>query len=257
MSEQKYAIAAFYSFVALTDLEDLQGQLLDAMRENDVLGTVILAPEGFNSSVSARLSNLRRFLAAVRQILKSDFDPTISFHDEPVFKRAKVKVKKEIVTLRKSVDVDLGEGTHVDADEWDALIDDPGTVVIDARNDYEFKIGTFEGAINPAVESFGELPKYFEENFDASEAPPVAMFCTGGIRCEKLAPFLVEQGFRRVYQLQGGILKYLEARQGSPNKWQGECFVFDERISVDRELKKGSSEDVSVDKSLSRAPDPE
>ncbi len=158
---------------------------------------------------------------------------------------SKVKIKKEIVTLRKDVKISLGAGTHVSNEEWNRLLKDPETILIDTRNDYEYRVGTFRGAINPQISSFSELPEFVENHLDSSKEPKIAMFCTGGIRCEKFAPYLVERGFKNVFQLDGGILRYLEETPSGESLWEGECFVFDERITVDRDLNQGTAEDFS------------
>jgi UPF0176 protein len=157
-----------------------------------------------------------------------------------------VKVKPEIVTLKQKVEIERGAGTHVSPRKWNELLRDEEVFVLDTRNDYEFQVGSFRRAVNPKTEKFSDLPRFVEENLDPEKHKKVAVFCTGGIRCEKFAPFLKQRGFAEVYQLEGGILKYLEEIPEPESLWDGECFVFDLRVSVDENLKKGTAPDLSV-----------
>lgn len=252
--KNEFKIAAFYRFETLSGLTGLRDRLLGIMESHCVFGTIIIAAEGFNATVSAREGEMDSFLYELSGVLGTLPECKITGHDGPGFERRKVKIKKEIVTFKKPVDIGLGTGTHVSADDWDDIIKDPRTVLIDARNDYEFKVGSFRGALNPQTESFSEVPEYIEARLTPGENPRIAMFCTGGIRCEKLAPYLVEKGFSEVFQLEGGILSYLAATKNRSGLWQGECFVFDERITVDDTLRKGSANDFSVLKQSSRKP---
>lgn len=242
-----YRIITFYKFIGIeaTILPRLRNDLRDAMRQNSVKGTIILAEEGFNASVSGRPDDLDRFVAAARLMLQTDFEFRSSLHDEVPFRRVDVKIKPEIVTLKRQVDISLGTGTHVDPYQWNRLISDPETLVLDTRNDYEYRTGTFRGAVNPQTAKFSDLPRFVSENLDPSKVKRVAMFCTGGIRCEKFAPFMKQIGFAEVYQLNGGILRYLEDIPLADSLWQGECFVFDTRITVDDDLRKGTQADLS------------
>lgn len=238
-------IASFYRFVPLTGLEALKVRLLDAMERRSVFGSFIIAEEGFNSTIAGEMVNVDKFLSNAAEILGSGFDTKDAFHASIPFKRRKVKIKQEIVTLRKHVDISLGTGTHVSPERWNELLLDPETLVLDTRNDYEFKVGRFRGAVDPSTGSFSELPEYVDRELDPSVHKRVAMYCTGGIRCEKFAPYLKQVGFEEVFQLEGGILRYLEETPEHESLWEGECFVFDERVSVDEELSKGHSEDPS------------
>ena len=168
-----------------------------------------------------------------------------SYHDKAPFRKIDIKIKPEIVTLKKDVDIRLGDGTHVKPDEWNRLIADDETLVLDARNAYEYEAGTFRRAVNPGVRRFSDLPQFVAEHLDPERHRRVAMFCTGGIRCEKFAPYLKQIGFEEVFQLEGGILRYLEETSAAESLWEGECFVFDERITVDDQLKKGTAPDHS------------
>lgn len=243
--KSKFKIAAFYKFIQLADLEAKKSVLKSLMEAHDVTGTIIIASEGFNASVTAQIRDLDGFLSEMGEVLGPLPDAKFSFDEERRFARRKVKIKQEIVTLKRNVDINLADGTHVSPAEWNDLIMEPDTIVLDARNDYEFKVGTFEGAIDPGIESFSELPGFIESNFDASRNTKIAMFCTGGIRCEKLAPLLIEKGFKQVFQLDGGILRYLEEVDSDASLWKGECFVFDERVSLRPDLKRGKATDFS------------
>ena len=244
----KYTIAAFYRFASMASLEEKKEALLEAMGDNDVFGTIIIAEEGYNGTISTLSENFAEFARAIDPVLGPDVSYRRSSHTDQVFKRRKIKIKNEIVTLRKDVNLGPGKETRVGPKEWNDLVNEPDTVLIDARNDYEYKIGTFEGSLNPGTDSFSELPEFIEKNFDPAQNPKIAMFCTGGIRCEKLAPYLIENGFERVFQLDGGILNYLEKMEPEESLWTGECFVFDERVTVDTQLRKGTAEDLSAAK---------
>ena len=235
-------IASFYKFVAIADCPALQAQLLQHCQTHAIKGTILIAPEGINGTIAGTPTAI----AAVLSLLRSDPRFADLEHKEapaevPPFERLKVKIKREIVTLGKpEVNPAVTVGTYVSPAEWNQLIADPDVIVIDTRNDYEVKIGTFQNAINPQTHSFREFPDYVEQHLDPVQHPKVAMFCTGGIRCEKASAYLLSQGFAEVYHLQGGILKYLEQVPAEASLWQGECFVFDERIAVTHGLEPGS-----------------
>lgn len=243
-----FQIITFYEFKTLTNLPEIKVSLKNSMRENEIFGTIILAEEGFNSTVCGLPENIEKFITRAENIFQTRLKYKSSFHKDRAFQRIKVKIKPEIVTLRQKIDIEKGLGTHKGAAEWNEIISDPETVVLDTRNRYEFQTGTFRGAINPETEKFSDLPGFVRENLNPERHKKVAMFCTGGIRCEKFAPYLKDLGFEEVFQLEGGILKYLEEIPPEENLWEGECFVFDERISVDKSLKKGSKEDFSQEK---------
>ena len=243
----QFQIITFYEFREI-DREKLSGlreRLKAIMRAHSIKGTIILATEGFNSTVCGSTQNISNFVADVEEILQTRLEYKSSAHAEMPFRRVDVKIQPEIVTLKRQVDLDRGVGTHVSPSEWNALISDPGTIVLDARNDYEFRSGTFLGAVNPKTSKFSELPEFVENTLDPQSQKRVAMFCTGGIRCEKFAPYMKQLGFDEVYQLKGGILKYLEEIGPDDSLWKGECFVFDDRVSIDLELKKGKIADLS------------
>lgn len=236
-----YVVCALYKFVTLENFEQLRQPLLKVMQDNDVRGTLLLALEGINGTVAGKQAGIDQVLAWLKQ------DPRLvslshkeSFNTELPFKRSKVKLKKEIVTMGvEGIDPKKVVGTYVKPKDWNALISDPQVLLVDTRNDYEIEIGTFENAINPNTETFREFPQYVKDNLDPAKHKKVAMYCTGGIRCEKSTAYLKEQGFDEVYHLEGGILKYLEEVPQENTLWQGECFVFDDRVAVDHQLNKG------------------
>ncbi len=238
----KTIVCAMYKFVALEDFESLREPLHNVMQENGVRGTLLLAREGINGTVAGS----RASIDALLNWLQSDPRLTDIVYKESVddsnpFHRTKVKLKKEIVTMGvEGIDPKRVVGTYVKPKEWNALISDPEVILVDTRNDYEVQVGTFKDAINPATDTFREFPQYVKDNLDPEKNRKVAMFCTGGIRCEKSTAYLKEQGFDEVYHLEGGILKYLEEVPQEDSMWEGECFVFDNRVTVNHQLEKGS-----------------
>lgn len=237
-------VAALYKFVPLPDFRDLRQPLLEHCQHNGLLGTLLIAQEGINGTVSGSreaLDSLLAWLQADRRFRGMEYKE--SLHDAQPFLRMKVKLKREIVTMGvPSVDPKRVVGTYVEAGDWDELLADPQVLVIDTRNDYECAIGSFVDAVDPKLGSFREFPQWAKENLDPAAHPKIAMFCTGGIRCEKASSYLLEQGFNEVYHLRGGILKYLEETPGEHSSWTGECFVFDERVAVNHALERGSYE---------------
>lgn len=248
MSE-KVQIISFYEFKEMSrigNLLDIKKNLSEAMGANNIRGTIILADEGFNASLCGIETDIPAFVQMAESILQTTIEPKVSFDETAPFRKIDVKIKPEIVTLKKPVNVAGGAGTHVKPEAWNRLIADPDMLVLDARNDYEFRSGTFKNAINPGTEKFSDLPDFVEKNLDPNEHKSVAMFCTGGIRCEKFAPYMKSLGFENVFQLEGGILRYLEEVPPEEQMWEGECYVFDTRVSVDNRLEKGSSADLSA-----------
>ncbi len=237
-----YVVAALYKFVRLPDYQQLRDKLYEFMVLHKVKGTLLLAEEGINGTICGS----REGIDAVKGWLDADgrfagLSYKESFSDEQAFYRTKVKLKKEIVTMGvEGVDPAHIVGTYLKGEAWNQVISDPDTIVIDTRNDYEVAIGTFKNAINPNTTSFREFPQWAAENLDKNKHKKVAMFCTGGIRCEKSTAYLKEQGFDEVYHLDGGILKYLEEVPEQQSLWQGECFVFDQRVAVKHGLAQGS-----------------
>ena len=237
---QAFVVAALYRFARLDDHAALRRPLLQCMLDHGVRGSLLLAPEGINGTVAgsaAGVDALLKAIAAMPQL--RGFDVKFSHADEMPFNRARVKLKREIVTLGVDGIDPANAGTLVEPADWNRLIDDPEVLVIDTRNDYEVEIGSFAGAVNPETASFREFPAWAERELDPARHKKIAMFCTGGIRCEKSTAYLRQQGFDEVYHLQGGILKYLEEVPEAESLWQGECFVFDTRVAVDRELGEG------------------
>jgi len=238
----RIVVAALYHFVSLENYQELRQPLLKTMLKNNIKGTLLLAQEGINGTVAGNQSSIDRLLDWIRADERlQDVRCKFSYDDEMPFYRSRVKLKKEIVTMGvEGIDPRRSVGTYVKPADWNALISDPAVTLVDTRNAYETAIGSFRQATIPNTESFREFPEYVAENLDPVKNPKVAMFCTGGIRCEKSTAYLKQQGFDEVYHLQGGILKYLEEVPESESLWQGECFVFDNRVSVNHALEKGS-----------------
>ncbi|MCD8523900.1 MAG: rhodanese-related sulfurtransferase [Saccharospirillaceae bacterium] len=236
-----YVVCAMYKFVTLDNFKDLRQPLLEEMLRLDVKGTLLLAAEGINGTVAGSREGIDALLDYLRRDERlKDIDHKESYDDDMPFYRTKVKLKKEIVTLGvEGIDPKRVVGTYVKPADWNALISDPDVVLVDTRNDYEVEIGTFKGALDPRTKTFREFPQYVKENLDPAKNKKVAMFCTGGIRCEKSTAYLKEQGFDEVYHLEGGILKYLEEIPQEESLWEGECFVFDNRVTVNHQLEKG------------------
>ena len=242
MSDQaKLIVCALYHFVRIEDCKTLRQDLLDLMLAQQIRGTLLVAHEGINGTVAGSREAIDQLL----EHLNSDhrfkgLEYKESLTDEMPFLRSRVKLKKEIVTMGvPDLDPQQIVGTYVDPGEWNDLISDPDVTVIDTRNEYEVNIGPFDGAINPHTETFRDFPAYVEETLNPEAHKKVAMFCTGGIRCEKSTAYLKAQGFEEVYHLKGGILKYLEEVPEEESKWHGECFVFDERVTVNHNLEPG------------------
>ena len=238
-----YKIAALYRFVPIDDILALRKDIQDFGAQCErMCGTILLAPEGINGTIGAEEGALDRmidFLDKKLGIRQGELKYSEST-DRP-FNRFKVRPKKELITLRcPEADPNKQVGTYVEPEAWNDLISDPDVVLVDTRNDYETKVGIFEGAIDPNIEIFTEFPQWVEENLDKTKNKKVAMFCTGGIRCEKASSYMLAHGFEEVYHLKGGILKYLETVPAEESKWDGECFVFDHRVSVKHGLEEGS-----------------
>lgn len=237
-------VAALYKFTRFSDFEQYRESILNTMLDNDVKGTLLIASEGINGTISGSrqgIDNVLNYLRSIEAIGSFTFKE--SYTDAQPFYRTKVKLKKEIVTMGvEDIDPLQSVGRYVKPSEWNALISDPDVILIDTRNDYEVQIGTFQNAVNPNTETFREFPDYVAKELDPSKHKKVAMFCTGGIRCEKSTAFMRQQGFEEVYHLEGGILKYLEEVPASESMWEGDCFVFDNRVSVNHNLEKGSYE---------------
>jgi UPF0176 protein len=242
MKTNPQVIATFYKFVKLADYKEKREPLLAYCQEQGIKGTILLAEEGINGTINATRQAIDAMLSFLRSDPRlADLEHKESYTEGPIFERLKVRLKKEIVTLGvPGIDPNGAVGTYVRPQEWNALITDPEVLVVDTRNDLEVKIGTFQRAENPHTGSFREFPNYVQTRLDPKQHQKVALFCTGGIRCEKASSFLLTHGFQEVYHLQGGILKYLEEVPLEESLWQGECFVFDQRVAVDHSLAIGS-----------------
>lgn len=238
----KFVVCALYKFVSLPQYKEIQLPLQAKMVENQVKGTLLLAEEGINGTISGSRAGIDSVLGWMETIPEfAGITVKESMTDEMPFKRSKVKLKKEIVTMGvEGIDPKKLVGTYVAPQQWNDLINEPGVLLIDTRNQYEVSVGAFANAINPHTTTFREFPHYVSQHLDPSVHKKVAMYCTGGIRCEKSTAYLKQQGFEEVYHLQGGILKYLEEIPETESLWQGECFVFDERVTVNHQLEKGS-----------------
>jgi UPF0176 protein len=235
-------IAAFYKFVTLDDYSDRRQPLLKLCQHHQIKGTILLAAEGINGTISGTRSSIDAILADLKADPHfADLEHKESIATKSPFDRLKVRLKQEIVTFGvPTIDPTNLVGTYVKPQDWNALIADPDVLVIDTRNQYEVEIGTFTGAIDPQTASFTEFPEYVATHLDPQQHKQIAMFCTGGIRCEKATSYLLSQGFERVYHLQGGILKYLEEIPAAQSQWEGECFVFDDRVAVTHGLELGT-----------------
>ncbi len=242
--ENQFQVAAFYKFTSLDNIGDMQQQLLRVCQEVDLLGTILLASEGVNGTVAGPARGIHSLLMHLRGYPGlGDIQYKTSWCERNPFLRMKVRLKKEIVTLGvDGIDPTKRVGEYVEPRDWNTLVSQPGVRLIDTRNDYEVNLGTFSGAENPQTTSFREFPAWLESNLGEDREQPVAMFCTGGIRCEKSTALLKEMGYKKVYHLKGGILNYLEQVPAEKSLWQGDCFVFDNRVSVDHDLSEGCYE---------------
>ena len=237
-----FVVCAMYRFVLVNEPEALQQELLLILKDNNIRGTMLVAAEGINGTVAgsrAAIDNLQQWLLTDPRFAGIVFKESEAL--SVPFLRTRVKLKKEIVTMGVE-DINPNDivGTFVKPEDWNELISSPDVITIDTRNDYEVQIGSFRNAVNPQTSSFREFPSYAAKNLDNTKHKKVAMFCTGGIRCEKSTAYLKSLGFKDVYHLEGGILNYLESIPEKDSLWQGECFVFDERVTVDHDLKAGS-----------------
>jgi UPF0176 protein len=238
MAQPPIAIAAFYKFMPLSDIASIREAMLPRLKSLGAKGSVLLAEEGVNGTIAAARENLADVMAAVAECCGSQpLEHKLSYTETLPFLRLKVRLKKEIVTIG-NVKANPNElvGKYVDPKDWNALISDPDVVIIDTRNDYEYRVGTFKGAIDPHTERFSQFPAWAKSNLN-EKTKKIAMFCTGGIRCEKASSYLRHEGFENVYHLKGGILKYLEDVPSDESLWNGACYVFDERVAVEHGLK--------------------
>ena len=236
-----HAICALYKFTRLDDFETIQLPLKGFLDSLSVRGTLLLAREGINGTISGKQASLDKVLEYLQSDLRFlGLEYKFSYSKKTPFKRLKVKLKKEIVTMGLTeIDPTHSVGTYVKPKDWNKLINDPDVVLIDTRNNYEYEIGSFKGAVNPKTETFREFPSFTKNSIEKYRNKKIAMFCTGGIRCEKSTAYLKSKGYKDVFHLQGGILKYLEEVNEDESLWQGECFVFDDRVAVKHNLEQG------------------
>jgi len=235
---KEIAILSFYGFVQIGEPEILLPKILLVGKKKYLKGTVLIAHEGFNGTVSGTIENVNLLVAEIVKLTNAlGVNIKINYSEAHPFDRLKVKIKKEIVALGVGeLDIENLKGKYIDAKDWDQFINQEDTIIIDTRNDYEVELGSFKGSIDPKTETFKQFPEWVEENKQKLINKKIAMYCTGGIRCEKSTSYLRRLGFNEVYHLKGGILQYLEDTQNKNNLWQGECFVFDDRISVSDDL---------------------
>ncbi|MES1195765.1 MAG: rhodanese-related sulfurtransferase [Steroidobacter sp.] len=236
-----FIVAALYKFAELPDYKALKEPLLACCEQHGIKGTLLLASEGINGTIAGTREGINSVLSFLRSDTRfKNLEHKESHAKSMPFYRMKVRLKKEIVTMGvDGINPNKMAGAYVKPEDWNNLITDPDVVVIDTRNDYEVEIGTFRNAINPNIKTFRDFPEWIQKQKSLEKKPKVAMFCTGGIRCEKSTAYMRTQGFDEVYHLQGGILKYLEVVPEKESLWQGECFVFDERVAVGHGLKPG------------------
>ena len=239
-----FKVAALYHFCHLDALEERQKHISQKAVELQIKGTLLIAEEGINGTIAGEDAAVEKLLEYIRTIPGlTNLEAKLSTASQMPFYRLKVKIKKEIVTMGKpGIDPLKKVGTYVSPEAWNELLEDPEVITIDTRNDYEVKIGTFKGAVDPDIKTFCDFPQWADENLDPKENKKVAMFCTGGIRCEKASSYLLEQGFENVFHLKGGILKYLENIPQQESIWDGECFVFDQRVALKHGLQEGQYE---------------
>ena len=241
----QFVVAAFYKFVRLTDYAALRAPLLEACQQQAVIGSILLAPEGINATIAGERANVDAVLSFLRADPRlADLHCKESAARKRPFGRMKVRLKKEIVTLGvDSVDPLRAVGEYVPASQWNSLISSDDVLVLDTRNTYETELGGFERAVDPRIATFRQFPDYVRRTLDPATHKNIAMYCTGGIRCEKASAYLLDVGFKNVYHLQGGILKYLEQIPAQESLWRGRCFVFDERVALGQGLKEGPNFD--------------
>ena len=243
MKNIKFTIITFYQFKKIKKINNIQILLKEFCSFHKIKGTIILAEEGINGTLAGLAEPIDLLQKELIKIKFIKLEKKISFYDFMPFNRLKIKIKKEIVTFdEKNLDVEKLTGKHIDPSKWNNLISDKDTILIDVRNDFEVQIGSFEGSVNPNTKNFSEFKKYIKNNMNTQKNNNIAMFCTGGIRCEKASAYMKKKGYKNVFQLKGGILQYLEDTHEKNSKWEGECFVFDNRVSIRNEMKSGTYE---------------
>ena len=243
MIKSKFTIITFYQFKKIDNILNIKNQLVHFCKFNKIKGTIILAEEGINGTIAGLFESIKKFESHLLGLGFANYNPKYSYSKFMPFFRLKVRNKKEIVTLRsKDVDPENITGKKIKPKDWNNLISDKETILIDVRNNFEVEMGTFKNSINPNTKSFKEFKSYLKNNLNEAKDKKIAMFCTGGIRCEKISSYMIKKGFKDVSQLDGGILSYLEKTSHENSLWNGECFVFDNRVSVKNELKDGTYE---------------
>lgn len=236
-----FTVVTFYHFFDFADFTEQKKPLLDLLKKHNIKGSILIAAEGFNGTISGAREDLDAVLAYLRkEIAHSDFDTKESAAHTQPFGRAKVRLKKETISIGEPVSREH-VGEYVDAKDWNALIADPETIVLDTRNTYEMHLGTFKNAIDPGIRTFKQLPDFVRKKLKDAKHQKIATFCTGGIRCEKFTAWMKQEGFEQVYHLKGGILKYLEEVPEAESLWSGECYVFDERVAIGHGLKNSET----------------
>ena len=243
MINSKFTIVTFYQFKKIEDIFTIKYELSNFCKFNKIKGTIILADEGINGTIAGKSNNIIKFESCILKMGFHNYNPKYSYSKFMPFFRLKVRDKKEIVTLRtKIADPEKITGKKIKPVAWNDFISDKETILIDVRNNFEVKMGTFKDSINPNTKSFTEFKNYLKNNLKGAKNKKIAMFCTGGIRCEKISSYMIKKGFKDVNQLHGGILSYLEKTTNKNSLWNGECFVFDNRVSVKNELQDGTYE---------------
>jgi len=243
MIKSKFTIITFYQFKKIDDIINIKNELVHSCKFNKIKGTIILAEEGINGTIAGLFESIKKFESHLLSLGFANYNPKYSYSKFMPFFRLKIRNKKEIVTLRsKDVDPENITGKKIKPQDWNNLISDKETILIDVRNNFEVEMGTFKNSINPNTKSFTEFKNYLKNNLNKAKEKKIAMFCTGGIRCEKISSYMIKKGFKDVNQLHGGILNYLEKTSHENSLWNGECFVFDNRVSVKNELKDGTYE---------------
>ena len=243
MINPKFTIVTFYQFKKIKDILTIKNDLSNFCKFNKIKGTIILAEEGINVTIAGKNNNIIDFETHINKMGFHNYNPKFSYSKFMPFFRFKIRLKKEIVTLRSKIaDPENVTGKKIKPEEWNEIISDNSTILIDVRNNFEVEMGTFKGAVNPGTKSFTEFKNYLKKNLCESKNKKIAMFCTGGIRCEKVSSYMIKKGFKDINQLHGGILNYLEKTSKKNSLWNGECFVFDNRVSVQNELRDGTYE---------------
>ncbi len=235
----KFKIVTFYEFIKINNLVEVKKNLNEFLMFKRIKGTILLSSEGINGTIAGSLNAIDEFISILDSYNIKNINPKFSYSEYLPFPRLKVKIKKEIVTFKdKNLNIDINKGEYVDAENWNKILNDPDIEIVDVRNNFEVEMGTFKNSVNPNTRNFTEFKEYADKNLLNNKK--IAMFCTGGIRCEKASSYLISNGVDKVYQLKGGILKYLEKVDADQSLWDGECFVFDRRVSLIHGLEEGT-----------------